>query len=337
MDTAGVLDALLSQVRGQELEGLYERDWCESAEEPELPESIADHSLPDAVSTAADSAAPQILGLAQIGLDLAEFPKSNQERTGTDVVRSCSIGGSSFWSDAMDAEVLTVESTVDHYLPAAATAVDESLTATVSTAVVTESHPLPAAVSTAAIVVDRSLPAVASTAATTVDESLTAKVSTAVVTEGHPLPAAVSTAAIAVDQSLPAMASTVATTVDESLAAKVSTAATIVDHSLPAVASTAAVAVDHSLPAAVSTAATTVDSPLPAVVSTAADSAGPQIVDLVQFGSFHRTSAGTDVVRSCSIAGSTVSDTTDAESILSLDLSDEAAKLDLIDVPWFSK
>merc|ERR1712048_756953 len=96
------------------------RDWCESATEPELPESIADHSLPAAVSTAADSAVPQIVGLAQFGLDLAEFVKTTQERTATDVVRSCSIGGSSFWSDAMDAEVLTAETTVDHPLPVAA-------------------------------------------------------------------------------------------------------------------------------------------------------------------------------------------------------------------------
>merc|ERR1711933_223624 len=70
MDSAGVLDALLSEVRRRELEGLYERDWCESATKQELPESTADPSLAAAVSTAADAAVPQIAGLAQFGLDL---------------------------------------------------------------------------------------------------------------------------------------------------------------------------------------------------------------------------------------------------------------------------
>jgi len=103
MGTAGVLDTLLSEVRGRDLEGLYERDWCKLVSEANLSNSIADRPFPALVSTPADSADPQILDLAQFGLDLAAFVKTNQERTATDVVRSCSVGGSSFWSDAMDA------------------------------------------------------------------------------------------------------------------------------------------------------------------------------------------------------------------------------------------
>merc|ERR1711963_433150 len=80
VDTAGVLDGLLCEVRGRDLEGLYDRDWSKLASKPELH---ADRSLPAAVSSAADSAAPQILGLAQFGMDLAEFVKSNQGSSGT--------------------------------------------------------------------------------------------------------------------------------------------------------------------------------------------------------------------------------------------------------------
>merc|ERR1719401_1029663 len=35
MDAAGALGTLLSEVRRRDLEGLYEKDWCESTNEPE--------------------------------------------------------------------------------------------------------------------------------------------------------------------------------------------------------------------------------------------------------------------------------------------------------------
>jgi len=169
-----------------------------------------------------------------------------------------------------------------------------------------------------------------------------AEVLTAETTTDRALPAAASIAVAALEESLAAAASTAAAPVVESLPAAVSDAAATVDHPVPAAvlttaAATAAIAVEHSVPAAVSTAAPVVEKPPPAENPPAADAAAPQIVDLAQFGRIHHVSAGTGVVRRCSVGATTVSDATDAESILSLDLSDEAARLDLADVPWFSR
>merc|ERR1712187_11428 len=118
--------------------------------------------------------------------------------------------------------------------------------------------------------------------------------------------------------------------------AEVLTVETTAEHSLPAAASIAVATADESLAAAACTAVAIVDHALPAANLPAADAAARQMVDLAHFGRIHQVSDGTDVVKSYSIGATTVSDATDAESILSLDLSEEAARLDIADVPWFS-